>query len=76
MLRALRAFLADHHLDELSSVSPLLSRSREMIEAKLPDDQPFAPLTPEHMTRIVERFSAANHDFVRDYLGGAARGLV
>lgn len=75
MLRALRALLADHRIDSLLPVQPVLRRARERIEAELADDLPFAPLTPELAARVAERFAASNEAFVRDYFGGRHASL-
>lgn len=83
MLRLLRAFLADHQLDALlpppakphlrpqpRAVMAALGRGRRRIEAALPDDRPFSPLTPEMVADLAARFGASNERFVRTHLGG------
>ncbi len=75
MIRALRALLAEHHLDTLVPVVDILRQARSRIEAELPDDPRFSVLTREHVDRIAERFSASNDQFIHDYLGGQHRSL-
>lgn len=75
MLRALRALLADHRLDELLPATKVVRRARERIEAELPGDRPFAPFTPDLVSRVVERFAASNEALVRDYFGGRHASL-
>ncbi len=75
MIRALRALFADNRLDTLVPVADILRQARRRIEAELTDDPRFSVLTPEHVNRIAERFSASNHQFIHDYLGGRHRSL-
>jgi hypothetical protein len=75
MLRALRTLLADHHLDGLLDIGETFSRAEWRVRTELPEDRPFARLTPELVARIAERYSASNEEFVREYLGGRHRSL-
>ena len=75
MIRALRALLAEHHLDTLAPVGDIVRRARWRTEAEFPDDPRFSALTPEDVNRIAERFSASNEQFIHDYLGGQHRSL-
>lgn len=75
MLRTLRGLLADYGLDRFVPAADVLRLARLRLEAELPDDPPFRGLTPELVGRIAETFSASNHAFVRDYLGGRDAGL-
>jgi hypothetical protein len=75
MLRAMRAVLAEPRLDELPPVKEVMRRSRRRIEAELPDDRPFAPLTGELAARVADQFAASNATFVDEYFGGRSTGL-
>jgi hypothetical protein len=66
MLRALSA-----RIGERAPRREILRRAQRRIERSLPDDPPFAPLTPELVERVVERFSDSNARFVHDFMGGA-----
>jgi len=70
MLRRLRAFLAEHHLDGLVRVRETLLGAYRRIQAEPIEDLPFSPLTSEDVTRITKRFAPSNEEFVRDYLPG------
>lgn len=70
MLRSLRAFLAEHHLDGLVRVRETLLGAYRRIQAEPIEDLPFSSLTSEDVTRIAKRFAPSNEEFVRDYLRG------
>ena len=70
MLRRLRAFLAEHHLDGLVRVRETLLGAYRRIQAEPIEDLPFSPLTSEDVTRIAKRFAPTNEEFVREYLRG------
>lgn len=87
MLRLLRAFLADHHLDGLvqpaepdpraqqRAIQEMLRRARRRIEAAFADDRSFSPLTQEMVMRIAAHFAASNEQFVQTYFGGRHESL-
>ena len=88
MLRLLRAFLADHHLDMLvpqpaepsprrqqEAVQETLRRARRRIEAAFDDDRPFSPLTQEMLVRLAAHFAASNERLVETYLAGRHASL-
>jgi hypothetical protein len=88
MLRLLRAFLADHHLDGLvprsaepdprpqqRAVQELLRRARRRIEAAFPDDRPFSPLTQQMVVRIAANFADSNERLVQTYFGARHQAL-
>ena len=70
MLRALRALLAEHHLDGLVRVRETMLGAHRRIQAEPTEDLPFSPLTPEDVSRITKRLASSNEEFVRDYLRG------
>lgn len=88
MLRLLRAFLADHHLDVLvpppaephprpqqRAVQEMLRRARRRIESAFTDDRPFSPLTQEMVVRLAAHFAASNERLVQTYLAGRHESL-
>lgn len=88
MLRLLRAFLADHHLDVLlpqptepnsrpqqRAVQETLRRARRRIEAAFAEDRPFSPLTHEMVIRLAAHFAPSNERLVQDYLAGRHESL-
>lgn len=76
MLRQIRMVLAHQGLDRLIPVRQVLGRGRRRIEAELPNDPAFAPLTRELVLEAAERFARANAELVREYLGGRHATLL
>jgi hypothetical protein len=70
MLRTIRSVLAERGLDDRLPVRRALARASRRIEADLPRDDPFSPLTSELVARAAERFAASNAEVVRRHFGG------